>query len=583
MNETRGPAAPDVQAAFCSVLVDEWARGGLTDAVVAPGSRSTPLVMALDADPRVRVHVVLDERSAGFTALGLAVSSGRPVVVATTSGTASIELHPSVVEAFHSCVPMIAATSDRPSELHDVGAPQTVDQEFLFGRAVRWAVSPGVPDLGAIGSWRSLGSRTFAEAAGSGGPGGPVHLNLAFREPLLGDPDLVDVPAGRLDGGPWHRVVRPDSGGVPGEIVDMLRAYAGRRGLVVAGAGAGDAGRVLDAAEALGWPVLGDPRSGCRMGEGRVIAAADSLLRVPAIAAGWTPEIVVRAGAPWASKVLSQWLSALPENVPQVLIDPWVGWSDPERRSSHVVAAGADELLSAVAAMSGPVAATGWLSSWTAAECAAQEVFERLLRPGGGLDMSEPAVARAVVAGAPAGSRVVVSSSMPVRDVEWFGPAACDCEVLSNRGANGIDGVVSTAVGVALAGAPTIALVGDLAFLYDAGTLVGAGGLDLSLCVVVVDNDGGGIFSFLPQASAISTERFERYWGTPHGADIVSVAGGYGVPAALMKSRGDLDEFFAGAGKPGMRVAVVRSERGENVAVHGRLNAEVAEAVAALL
>ncbi|HUE58789.1 MAG TPA: thiamine pyrophosphate-binding protein, partial [Acidimicrobiales bacterium] len=150
MNQPRDPAAPDVQAAFCGVLVDEWARAGLTDAVVAPGSRSTPLLLALDADARVRVHVVLDERSAGFTALGLAVASGRPVVVGTTSGTASVELHPSVVEAFHSCVPLIAATCDRPPELHEVGAPQTVDQEFLFGRAVRWAVSSGVPDLGSI-------------------------------------------------------------------------------------------------------------------------------------------------------------------------------------------------------------------------------------------------------------------------------------------------------------------------------------------------------------------------------------------------------------------------------------------------
>ena len=582
MNQPRDPAAPDVQAAFCGVLVDEWARAGLTDAVVAPGSRSTPLVLALDADARVRVHVVLDERSAGFTALGLAIASGRPVVVGTTSGTASVELHPSVVEAFHSCVPVIAATCDRPPELHEVGAPQTVDQEFLFGRAVRWAVSPGVPDLGSIGSWRSLASRIFAEAAGSGGPAGPVHVNLAFREPLLGDQGLVDAPAGRAGGAPWHQVVRRSSAQLPGEIVELLSAHAGGRALVVAGAGAADPSAVLKAAAELGWPVLADPRSGCRIGRGPVISSADSLLRVPPIAGGWIPDIVVRAGAPWTSKVLSQWLAGLPESVPQILVDPRTRWADPERRSSHVVAADAGELLSAAAAVSGPVSRSAWLSSWTAAERAAQEIFERLLGPGSELELSEPAVARAVVAGAPVAARVIVSSSMPVRDVEWFGPAECDCQVLSNRGANGIDGVMSTAIGVALGGAPTVALVGDLAFLYDAGALLGVGSRDVSLRLVVVDNDGGGIFSFLPQASALPVDRFERYWGTPQGADLASVAGGYGVSAVAVKSRDQLDEFVAGAGKPGVRLAIVRSERDANVAVHERLDAAVAEAVAEL-
>ncbi len=183
-----GPGSgPDVQAAFCAVLCDEWARAGVSDAVVAPGSRSTPMVSALDAEPRIRVTVVLDERSAGFTALGMGLATGRPAVVVTTSGTASVELHPSVVEAGQALVPMIAVTTDRPAELHHVGAPQTVEQAGLFGPVVRWAADPGVADPAAGGMWRSLAARCVAEAvAGPGGPG-PVHLNLPFRAPLLGD------------------------------------------------------------------------------------------------------------------------------------------------------------------------------------------------------------------------------------------------------------------------------------------------------------------------------------------------------------------------------------------------------------
>ena len=589
MNQPGAISQGDVQAAFCAVLVDEWARGGLTDAVVAPGSRSTPLVLALDADPRVRVHVVLDERSAGFIALGLALSTGRPVPVVTTSGTASVELHPAVVEAYHSCVPLIAATSDRPPELHDVGAPQTVDQESLFSRAVRWAVSPGVPDLESLTTWRSLGSRILAEAKGSGGPAGPVHVNLAFREPLLGDAGSIEVPPGRATGQPWHQAVGSPAGSAPREVVDLLRRYAGRRGLVIVGAGAGSdidgagGAKLVRAAGTLGWPVFADPRSGCRAGGEPVVAAADALLRVPAIGQGWMPEIVFRAGSPLASKVLSQWLGSFPPEIPQVLVDPLAQWSDPERHSSHVVAADAGEVLAEVAGGLGGPDSSPWFSGWVDAERAAQHALDRLLGPGGDLEMSEPGVARSVLAGAPAGTRVLVSSSMPVRDVEWFGPPSFDCEVLSNRGANGIDGVLSTATGVALGGAPAVALLGDLAFLHDAGALLGLGSRDISLTVLVIDNNGGGIFSFLPQASALPADTFERYWGTPQDADLVSIAAGYGVAVRGIASRSGLDDLVAGVGKPGVRVAIVRSDRADNVVAHERLNAAVAQAVAAMV
>ena len=264
----------DVQAAFCAVLVDEWARAGVSDAVVAPGSRSTPLLIALGADPRIKVHVVLDERSAGFVALGLGLATRRPAVVATTSGTAAVELHPAVVEAHQAGVPLIAVTADRPHELHQVGAPQTVEQESLFAAAVRWSASPGVPEAGSSGAWRSLASRMVAESvAGASGPG-PVHLNLAFREPLIGDPSAGGVPPGRAGGAPWHRGAARAELGVPDPVVSELARFAGKAGIVVAGEGCGDADVLLGAAARLGWPVLADPRSGCR-GTGHGAAVVD--------------------------------------------------------------------------------------------------------------------------------------------------------------------------------------------------------------------------------------------------------------------------------------------------------------------
>jgi 2-succinyl-5-enolpyruvyl-6-hydroxy-3-cyclohexene-1-carboxylate synthase len=581
----------DVQAGFCDVLVDEWARAGVTDAVLSPGSRSTPLVLALDADPRVRVHVVFDERSAGFMALGLSLATGRPTVVATTSGTAAVELHPAVVEASHAGVPLIAATADRPAELHDVGAPQTVDQNGLFGPSARWAVSPGVPDVAAASSWRSLAARTVSAAvAGPGGPG-PVHINLAFREPLQGSAEAVSglVAPGRAEGRPWHKRIGGVGAGFPESVVSLLAGYAGRRGLVLAGAGAGDVKTVVGAARHLGWPLFADPRSGCRIPGEPVVACADALLRIPEVAA-WHPEVVLRLGAPWASRVLTQWLAGLGVSVPQVLVDPCGRWADPDRQVATAVVADPTELAAAVLAVA--VKGTGagvrleepstWARGWADAERSAQAALDQELGAESPLAMSEPAVARAVVAGVPPGGLLVVSSSMPVRDVEWYSAPRQGLTVLSNRGANGIDGVLATAVGAALgSGAPTVALVGDLAFLYDAGALVGAARRRLALTIVVVDNDGGGIFSFLPQASTLPEARFERYWGTPHGADIAAIAAAYGAELVSAGDRRALEAVVAGAAAPGIRVAVVPSDRVANVAAHDRCHAAVATAVAA--
>jgi 2-succinyl-5-enolpyruvyl-6-hydroxy-3-cyclohexene-1-carboxylate synthase len=295
-----------VQATFAATLADEWARCGVAHAVVSPGSRSTPLAVALAGDGRFSVHVVLDERSAGFFALGLGLATGRPAVVLTTSGTAAAELHPSVIEAHQAGVPLIACTADRPVELHHVGAPQTVEQSRLFDAAVRWSFEPGVADPSASSSWRSVAARAVAEATANPEGPGPVHLNLAFRDPLADDPG--ELPPGRAETEPWHRR-RPGRVSPPEEVVRELAK--GGRGLVVAGAGAGRPEEVHRMAESLGWPVLADPRSGCRLPGAVTVAAADALLRVPEFAAGHEPDRVLRLGAPWASRVVAEWLAGL--------------------------------------------------------------------------------------------------------------------------------------------------------------------------------------------------------------------------------------------------------------------------------
>ena len=547
MDDDRG-WSPDTQATFCATLVDEWVRCGLLDAVVCPGSRSTPLALALAADDRIRIHVHHDERSGSFMALGLAAAADRPVAVVTTSGTAVVQLHAAVVEADLGGVPLLVCTADRPPELREVAAPQTVDQTHLFGRSVRSYTDPGVPDAATSGTWRSLASRCWAEATGPWA--GPVHLNLPFREPLVGH--VATLPPPRGDG-PWHRRLHA------ARAAPVLEpSLAGARGVVIAGRGTFDPDAVVALAEALGWPLLADPSSGCRGGSS--IDAFDPLLRTP-FADRARPDVVIRSGGMPASKVLGQWLDASAAEELVIAAPGW--WPDP----AHSAAV----LLDAV-----PVAPEGhqpvseWLDAWSEADRLAAEAIEAVL---GDEPLSEPGVARHLTRSLPPGSILVTSSSMPVRDVEWFGVGRRDVRNIANRGANGIDGVVSTAVGAALTGARTVLLIGDVAFLHDSNGLIGLRDRDVDLTVVVIDNDGGGIFSFLPQRHELPGERFEQLFGTPHGLDLVGLAQAFGVEAARVDAVGGLDW------RPGVRVAVVRTDRDENVELHGRLDEAVRRAV----
>jgi len=576
----------DVQAAYSATLVDEWVRCGVTDAVVAPGSRSTPLLDALARDGRLRLHVVLDERAAGFMALGLGLGAGRPALVVTTSGTAAVELHPAVVEAHQAAVPMVVLTADRPPELHGVGAPQTVEQRGLYGEATRFAAEPGVADLAASGGWRSLAARSVAEAvAGPRGPG-PTHLNLAFREPLLAADQAAAhdaVPPGRPHSAPWHLPSRSPQLPPAAAVIELL-TRPGRLGCIVAGQGAGDPAAVAELAAATAWPVLADPRSGCRVPGPMTIAAADALLRIPRVAA-LQPEVVLQLGAPAASKVVGQWL-ARPGvgDAVTVLVDPYGRWQDPDRRATHAVAADPTETcraLAAAARAAGPPAerVTEWAATWQRAESSAQQVFDTQLQ---GPELSEPGIARTVVAALREGTTLVAASSMPVRDIEWWGRPRTGIRVVANRGANGIDGTVATALGVALSagGQPVVALLGDLAFCYDAAALLWAPRRDVDCTLVVVDNNGGGIFSFLPQAAALPAERFEALWATPHGLELSALAAVYGVAVTEVTTLDQLRAALAGgAAGRGVRMIVARTSRSENVRFHAALHAAVAAAI----
>lgn len=564
--------AGSTQAAFCATLVDEWTRAGLRHAVCSPGSRSTPVLLALaDAAEAglLRLHVRLDERSAGFFAIGLARASGAPVLVVTTSGTAAAELAPAVAEAGAAGVPLVVLSADRPASLHGVGAPQTMDQGGLFSAFVRWELSVEAAAQGRW-SWRSLASRAYCEAVEHPAGPGPVHLNIGLEEPLVAEP--AELPPARVGRLPWQRVARSEPPAPPG----AAEALAARRGVVLAGESCGPQAEVFRLADSLGWPVLADPLSGARS-EGS-IAAVEPILA----AAGserLRPEVVLRLGRPWASRRVSAWLASLPE---VILAEPRWRFSDPERNASIVLSCGASALADALAGAA-PVE-PGWIEAWRGAEEAAQLAFDKAL---GSLVAPEPALARAAWDRLGATDVLVVASSMPVRDLEAFAaPRAGAPRAVANRGVNGIDGTVSTAAGVAAArrGGPgrTWLVVGDLAFLHDASALlastevgVGPGGR-AGLEIVVVDNGGGGIFSFLAQAEKLPSERFELLFGTPQAADVLEVAAAYGAEVAEASSP---EQIFGAEPAAAVRVWRVRSDRAANLVAHRELLAVAASAV----
>ncbi|MFI6290867.1 2-succinyl-5-enolpyruvyl-6-hydroxy-3-cyclohexene-1-carboxylic-acid synthase [Nonomuraea sp. NPDC050790] len=546
--------------ALASVLVDELVRCGLTDVVLAPGSRSAPLALALHAESRVRLHVRIDERSASFLALGLAKRSARPVALLCSSGTAAANFHPAVIEAGESGVPLLVLTADRPPELRGTGANQTIDQIKLYGSAVRWFAEVGVPEErpGQVAYWRSLACRAYQRTLGPGDPG-PVHLNVAFREPLIPDGDMNWCES--LDGdvnGPWvrTRVAPPPV---------ALHIPPTRRGVLVVGDGAANVRRYIAAAGMAGWPVLSEPNGGGRYGD-HAISTYHFLLGTPEFAEAHQPDVVVTLGRPGLSRPLLTWLKRAQEHI--VVAPDLARWPDPTRSATQV--AQAVEI---------PVASGDdtWLHSWRAADAAARAAIDGLLDSTG---LSEPRLARDLVDALPNGALLFSGSSMPIRDLDQAMRPRRGIRVMASRGASGIDGLVSTAMGAALGhNGPSFALLGDLSFLHDQnGLILGPREPRPDLCFVVVNNDGGGIFSLLPQAAV--RDPFERVFGTPHGVDLGYVAAASGTPYTLV---GDISELGKALRGEGPRVVEVRTEREPNALVHAQLREAAQTAIRAAL
>ena len=554
-------------ATFCATLVDEWLHCGVRHAVVSPGSRSTPIALEIANRQEIEMHIFHDERSAAFAALGIAKASGVPAILVCSSGTAAVEFHPAVVEAHHSETPILICTADRPAELQGVGAPQTIDQQNLYGVAIRKFVNAEVANDSESHTWRHIARDLFATSLGD--VQGPVHLNLRFREPLMGFATNLP-PRDANDAVITKKVALPSSR----SLRKLNKALESENGLIIAGPENYRVESILRLAETLGWPIIADPRSGTRVPNKLVVAGADAILRDEDFSKRLRPDVVLRFGTLPASKVVNSWLSGSGAN--QVVITTTPSLTDPDRQCSLHIVSDIDELCAGLVSVHSKESvrkrSLSWLDKWVAAEDSAQKAINAALADEPGL--TEPGVARAIYALVPEASHLVVSSSMPIRDVEWFGAPRNGLRVHANRGANGIDGVVSTAVGVALATRqPTTLLIGDIALLHDVNGLINLASRKIDLRIVVIDNNGGGIFSFLPQAQALDEAKFEKIFGTPHDANIKMLAQAHQINTHELTNISDLAEVLSQRG-PWLARAV--TDRQENVKVHERINQMVA-------
>ena len=557
----------DVQATFCAVIVDEWVRQGIRHAIIAPGSRSTPLALALTNRSEIRIEVFHDERSAAFAALGVGLATGQPAVLLCTSGTAAAHFHAAVIESSLSHVPMVVVTADRPPELKDVGAPQTIDQTKLYGDAVRWFHGPGVADIAASGSWRSLARQSYASTVGVNP--GSVHLNLPFREPLTGK--AIDLSSERLS----RTQIFGSIGLSDSDFQQAVALFENKKGIIIAGRGCGDASAISELADSLGWPVLADSRSGCQ-GIPESVVHFDSLIRCHAFVEHHVPEVVLRIGESPSSKVLSQYVTK--SGALQVHVSAFENTFDADSQVSMHISSDPTTFCRGIPRLIKVASDPNHLSQWVSADQKARAIIAKEFASSKKA-LSAPQVAFVSRASLSTGDNLFVSSSMPVRDLEWFGGDCSLLQVFSNRGANGIDGVIASAIGVAIATRQkTLVLLGDVAFLHDSSSLTALADRDVDLKIVVTDNDGGGIFHYLPQAEIVSEQVFEKLFGTPHQTDLVKMAQAHRLATFECES---VEQLQSSLSTPGSCVIRVRTDRVSEVAIHQQLHELVSSAILA--
>ena len=544
----------DVAQSFAATFVDELAAQGVEFACVSPGSRSAPIAMALQRHPRIKVLIHIDERCGSFFAVGLGKATGKPAVVLSTSGTAAAEFHAAVIEAAYSRTPMIVLTADRPPELQGVGANQAIDQQHLYGSAARWFFDPGVPvELpNAARLWRRLAARAVAESAA-----GPVHLNLPFREPLVPPPG--QVPS--AEAGPTQAVTSGRLLPNQAQVASLASALQrSQRPLVVAGA-LRDGERLAPALQRLGMPLLAEPTSQLRRAEsGSAIESYEAVLR-----AGWSlqhgPDLVIRVGATPTSRVLNRWLAAAA--APTFLIDPDRAWRDEDHVATNVMACDPQPLLEALPV----VERAGWRERWIGAGKRATAAIAATLVS---TPLHEGHVVRALSSRLPDPGQVFIGSSMPIRAADSFWPIARPQQrFFANRGASGIDGLVSSGLGLATGRdpSPTVLLLGDLSLYHDMNGLWALQRHGIRATIVVCDNNGGGVFNFLPQAE--HQDVFEEIFATPLGLDLSQVARLYGLVYSPVSDRSGLEPAITDAiAAPTPTMVVVKMRREDSVSGH---------------
>ena len=581
---------------FAIGFVGELARAGLKHVVISPGSRSTPLALAFAKHPGIRPWVLIDERSAAFFALGMARHIHEPVALLCTSGTAAANYLPAVVEASLSRIPLLVLTADRPPELRDWGAAQTIDQIEIYGSHAKWAADMPVPDGSPtlLRHARAMGRRAYQTAAAI--PAGPVHLNQPFREPLLPDP-LPEVSAWQCGSNPMDEVgtttveypgVNPVTKGTDHAFERLTTTIAATpHGIIVCGPAEtnGYAATVAALATATGYPILADPLSTLRYGQhdlSHVISTYDTFVREPGVASQLAPDLVIRFGAMPTSKPLQQFLTAHPGQT-HVLVDPGSPRDPFHLATVHLQADPASVATYLTTALT-PSAATpdpAWLARWLSVDRATRGALHRFAAEDDAL--FEGRIAAEVVRSLPDGATLVVGNSLPVRDIDTYAAATNrEIRVVGTRGASGIDGVVSTALGAAaVSDGPVILLIGDLSLYHDMNGLLASKHHHLDLTIVVVNNGGGGIFSFLPQHRLVDPDTYELLFGTPHEIEFARVAALYDACFRCPSSMPELAAALGGAiGAQGLSLIEAKTDRQENLSRHRRITASTLQTLA---
>jgi 2-succinyl-5-enolpyruvyl-6-hydroxy-3-cyclohexene-1-carboxylate synthase len=598
--------------AYTGAFVDEIRRAGIQHAVICPGSRSTPLALALAQHQGIRIWMHVDERSAGFFALGIAKRLRRPVAVLCTSGTAAANLYPAIIEARLSHIPLLVLTADRPPELRECGAPQSIDQNRLYGQHVKWYMEVSLPlaTNDGLRYIRTLADRSVALTLAV--PAGPVHLNFPFREPLTPEPaellpvEKRDIAAwnGRADSAPYIRVSAAPQAAPPAADLAKVIAVLARtsHGLIIAGPQADPSlvESILDLASTLGYPVLADPLSQLRVPDrdsrhATVVSTYDTFLRPDSGVdtggkeSSYAPDVILRFGAMPVSKSLLLFLQRH-AHCPHMVVSGDGGWDEPTQLAADMIHADSIAFCAAVISAaeftrreesrSGPEALSEWESLWRRTELHTRGLLGEVVTNTTGI--FEGRVFTELARLLPEQSTLVVGNSMPVRDCDtFFWGNDVRIEVFGNRGASGIDGVISTALGISAAresGEHVVLVLGDLSFYHDSNGLLAALLHHLDLSIILINNDGGGIFSLLPQANY--PEHFEELFGTPTGLDFQSIVQTYGGHFIQAENWEDFGEALQSSRRTGgLWVVEVRTNRESNASTHCSLWNDVGQAL----